>query len=103
MHRSTFLAVSFVIGLIFSVVGALLKIMHWGAADIMLPIGMVSSFIFIIVALYEIWTSKKILAVEKLMWTVGFTCLSGIIGIIYLVSGRKTIVDKTTVAGYDAV
>ena len=86
---------SFVISLVFELVGALMKIMHLPGADALLIIGMVANGAFIVSALSEVWGSVRINTNEKVMWTIAFIFmgfLGAIAGILYVVMGRKRIV-----------
>lgn len=86
---------SFVISLVFELVGALLKILHFPGADILLISGMVANGVFIVSALSEVWGSSRIDKNEKVMWTIAFIFmgfLGAIAGILYVVMGRKRIV-----------
>ena len=86
---------SFVISLVFELVGALMKIMHLPGADELLIIGMAANGVFIVSALSEVWGSVRINTNEKVMWTIAFIFmgfLGAIAGILYVVMGRKRIV-----------
>ena len=86
---------SFVISLVFELVGALMKIMHLPGADELLIIGMAANGVFIVSALSEVWGSVRINTNEKVMWTIAFIFmgfLGAIAGILYVVIGRKRIV-----------
>ena len=86
---------SFVISLVFELLGAFMKIMHLPGADALLIIGMVANGVFIVSALSEVWGSVRINTNEKVMWTIAFIFmgfLGAIAGILYVVIGRKRIV-----------
>lgn len=86
---------SFVISLVFELVGALMKIMHFAGADALLIIGMVVNGVFIVSALSEVWGSVRINTSEKVMWTIAFIFmgfLGALAGILYVILGRKRIV-----------
>ena len=86
---------SFVISLVFELVGALMKIMHLPGADALLIIGMVANGAFIVSALSEVWGSVRINTNEKVMWTIAFIFmgfLGTLAGILYVLMGRKRIV-----------
>lgn len=86
---------SFVISLVFELVGALMKIMHLPGADELLIIGMAANGVFIVSALSEVWGSVRINTNEKVMWTIAFIFmgfLGALAGILYVVMGRKRIV-----------
>ena len=86
---------SFVISLVFELVGALMKIMHLPGADELLIIGMAANGVFIVSALSEVWGSVRINTNEKVMWTIAFIFmgfLGALAGILYVVMGRNRIV-----------
>ena len=86
---------SFVISLVFELVGALMKIIHLPGADALLIIGMVANGVFIVSALSEVWGSVRINTNEKVMWTIAFIFmgfLGALEGILYVFIGRKRII-----------
>jgi len=92
MNANKIIPISFTISFIISIFGALFKIMHWPGASMLLLIGLLTSAVFIITALYEVYNSKNINSNEKLMWTIGFLCLGSIGGLVYILSGRKRVI-----------
>lgn len=86
---------SFVISLVFELVGALMKIMHLPGSDALLIIGMAANGVFIVSALSEVWGSVRINTNEKVMWTIAFIFmgfLGALAGILYVLIGRKRVV-----------
>ena len=86
---------SFIISLVFELVGALMKIMHLPGADELLIIGMAANGVFIVSALSEVWGSVSINTNEKVMWTIAFIFmgfLGALAGILYVFIGRKRII-----------
>ena len=51
---------SFVISLVFELVGAFMKILHLPGADQLLIVGMVANGVFIVAALFEIWDLSEL-------------------------------------------
>ena len=96
MKREHILKISFFTSIIGISTGAVLKIMHSPFADLLLQISFVLYLVFAVLALYEIFQSNKIEIVEKIMWTIGILFLGSIIGILYLLFGRKRIVNNFT-------
>jgi hypothetical protein len=94
MKKDTVIKVSFVLGLVLTMVGAMLKILHEKNAGPFLIVGVIASIIYIILAIYEIRTSTRIDSSEKTMWTIAFIFMSGLAGLIYFIIGRKRIVSK---------
>lgn len=94
MNLGTIVKWSFFISLVFSLVGAFMKILHLPGADQLLIIGMVSNGVFVVSALSEVWRSERIDKNEKIMWTIAFVFmgfLGAIAGIVYLFMGRKRV------------
>lgn len=86
---------SFVISLVFELLGALMKILHLPGADQLLIVGMVANGVFIVAALSEIWGSVRINSNEKFMWTIAFIfmgILGALSGMLYVLMGRKRII-----------
>ena len=86
---------SFVISLVFELLGAFMKIMHLPGANELLIIGMAANGVFIVSALSEVWGSVRINTNEKVMWTIAFIFmgfLGALAGILYVIMGRKRIV-----------
>ena len=96
MKRDVIIKISFFISVVGILIGSVLKIMHSPFAEFLLPISIVFYLVFAVLALYEIYQSPKIDTIEKIMWTVGLLFLGSIVGIIYLVAGRKRIVNTLT-------
>lgn len=86
---------SFVISLVFELLGALMKILHLPGADQLLIVGMVANGVFIVAALSEIWGSVRINSNEKFMWTIAFIfmgILGALAGMLYVLMGRKRVI-----------
>ena len=66
MKLGTIVTTSFMISFILTLVGVYLKITHYEGADTSLAIGIISSIVFIVTAIYEVRTSKRIAHPEKL-------------------------------------
>ena len=92
MKVGTIVKVSFVLSLILVIVGALLKILHYRDLETLLVVGVVLGLIFIVSSLYEVRTSKRINSSEKTLWTIAFIFMSGITGLVYIISGRRKVV-----------
>ena len=85
---------SFIISMLFTIIGAYLKITHSEGAETLLIVGLISTLIFIVSAIYEVRTSTRIAPSEKTMWTIAFIFFNGIAGLIYFLIGRKRITVK---------
>lgn len=90
MKSGTILKSSFLISLI-TLAGLFLKILHSDIAEILLIIGLISTFIFIVAASFEVWTSTRIKNSEKIMWTIALIFMNPLTGFVYLFSGRKRV------------
>ena len=90
MNKVTLYKISLSISLILITIGALFKITHYPGASFMLLLGMVVSFIFIIIALEEIFVDKSNSQFEKLLWLIAFIFLSLITGTVYYFNNIKS-------------
>ena len=93
MKRDSVIKISFLISVVGILIGSVLKIMHSSFAEFLLPISIVFYIVFAVLALYEIYRSPNIETTEKIMWTIGLLFLGSIVGIVYLVAGRKRIIN----------
>jgi hypothetical protein len=84
---------AFATSFLFIIIGAMMKISHWEYASIFLIIGILSSILFVVVGIYEVNNSNKISSSKKVLWIIGFILFSFIVGLFYLISGRKKIVQ----------
>ncbi|HEX6332703.1 MAG TPA: hypothetical protein VFZ78_00675 [Flavisolibacter sp.] len=91
MRFNRLVPVSFLISFILVTAGAYLKITHAEGADTWLTAGMIVSLIFIVAAVYEVRSSRRIDATEKNVWTLALVLFSTIAGIIYVLLARKRI------------
>lgn len=92
IFRDTLLNISFAVGFSISIYAAYLKTFHLHGSVVLLVIGGLSTLIFILIALNEIFSSTRINKSEKIMWTICLILLSSISGFVYLLSGRKRII-----------
>ena len=91
MELGTIVKTSFIISFITTIIGAYLKITHSESAEALLIIGLIATLVFIVTAIYEVRTSKRINNTEKIMWTIAFIFFSGIAGLIYIFIRRRRI------------
>jgi hypothetical protein len=85
--------VAFAISFLFMFIGAVMKISHMEYASIFLIIGILSSIFYVVVGIYEVKNSNRISSSKKVLWIIGFILFSFIVGLLYLISGRKKIVQ----------
>jgi threonine/homoserine/homoserine lactone efflux protein len=78
-------------------IGALMKISHLDYSMIFLVIGIISTILYIVIAINEIQNSNRISSSQKTLWTIGFIMLSFFVGLLYLIRGQKNIVNKTVI------
>jgi Mg2+ and Co2+ transporter CorA len=93
MTTGTLLKTSFAASLFIPIIGAYLKLTHAQGAETLLMISFIAILIFIVTALYEVNTSKRIDSTEKVMWTVGFLLMSTIAGFVYMLKRRRIASD----------
>lgn len=91
MKLGTFVFISFLASFALLTAGVLLKILHAPNANLILAIAVITSFVFSIAAIYEVWTSKALNHSEKTMWIVAFTFLGSYAGLIYILFGRRRV------------
>jgi hypothetical protein len=86
--------ITYLLCFIFIVVGALLKIFHIQAfnTELILIIGLLSNFIYIIIGIVEVSKSSKLTTNKKALWNLCFILTPAITGLFYLLNGRKRIV-----------
>ncbi len=92
MMKSDFL-ILYIVSFVTTIVGAYFKIRHNSIAETFLILGILASIAYIYVALNEIWKSN-IPHNEKIQWTFGFLFINSIAGLVYLISGRKKVMNS---------
>ena len=83
----------YIVSFVTTVVGAYFKIVHSNLSDTFLTLGILAAVAYIYVALREIWKSN-IPHHEKIQWTLGFLFINSIAGLVYLISGRKKVLNS---------
>ena len=96
MNKGQILKVNFFIWFVCMIIGAALKIMHYSYGGFLLNVSIACYFIFAALAIYEVLQSNRIEKNEKFMWMIGLLFLGTLTGILYLVTGRKRIVNNFT-------
>lgn len=92
MRKEQLLIVLFIIGFFLSIIGAIMKIMHFDESPFILMLGLFSTAAFIVIALSEILSSDHINSNEKFMWMIGFLFMNILAGILYFIYRRKRII-----------
>jgi len=91
MINKNLIPIFYVLSFIILFLGAIFKILHQPLGSEIMGLALISSIIFIVLSLIEIFKSDRIDKTEKIMWLVGFIFLSTVAGFIYLISARKRI------------
>ena len=91
MDKKNLIPIFYVLSFIILFLGAIFKILHQPFGSEIMGLALISSIIYIVLSLLEIFKSERIDKTEKIMWLVGFIFLSTVAGFIYLVSARKRI------------
>ncbi len=94
MKLGTIVKWSFIMCFIITFLGAYLKMTHSEGAETLLIIGIIATLIFIVSAIYEVRTSNRIANSEKTMWTIAFSFMGGLAGLVYFLIGRKRIANN---------
>ncbi len=89
--RGILLMVCFAFMFVSITIGAYLKILHSPGSNALFMMGIISFFIFIIIALFEVNTSSRLNRSEKITWTIGLIFVPFIAGTLYIVSRRRII------------
>lgn len=95
LNRYLLLVVLYLMSALITISGAVLKIMHVEAGEVLLVASLFVTIAFLYVALAEIFRSKQIQTVEKVMWLVAFIFMLSISGLLYLVMRRKVVIGET--------
>jgi hypothetical protein len=84
---------SFILSMILTLIAGYLKLTHAEGADIWLALCLIPYLVFIVLAIYEVRTSRRIGLSEKTMWTFAFIFFISITGLIYMLVGRRRIAN----------
>lgn len=80
---------SFFIALLFSVLGAILKVNKIAGSYFFLLVAMIATLAYMITGIIEISKSTTIQPSKKIMWVAGLVGFSFFTGLLYLISFRK--------------
>jgi len=94
MDVGALLKTSFIVSAFGTFIAAMLFVWYGSAIEPLFIVAIIASIIFIVTAIYEVNSSNRISSKEKTLWTIGFLLANTIVGIIYLISGRKRVVAK---------
>ncbi len=87
---------SYFVGAAFIIYGAYLKLMHFGDKNNLMLWGSSILFVFIIVAIIELFNFKKINPFERGFWFAGLLFLPVIVGFFYLTKARRKIITNNS-------
>ena len=93
----------FCISFIAFIIGGYFKIMHIGTAYTYLMIGVITGLFCLAFALFEIFSSKRIKTIEKLVWMIGFFTTGWIALLIYVFMGRNEVISNTGVTNMHTI
>jgi hypothetical protein len=85
MKNTTLYLFSLILSVGASILGAFLKVLHLPGASFVLGAGLALSLVYIFIGLHNVFTNRRIVLAEKIMWLVGFLFLNWIAGIVYYV------------------
>ncbi len=92
MKNKVFIHTSFIGSLIFSIIGSILKLNYNSSfANSFLLLGVILTFIFLMLGVIEINKSKKLSSKQKTFWTIGLIVFFNIGSLIYYFIGRKRV------------
>jgi phosphoglycerol transferase MdoB-like AlkP superfamily enzyme len=90
--KSDFL-ILYIASFITTMIAAYFKSTQSSLTQTFLTLGILAAIAYIYVALNEIWKSN-IPRHEKIQWTFGFLLINSIAGLVYLISGRKKVMNS---------
>ncbi|WP_207425147.1 hypothetical protein [Pedobacter sp. SYSU D00535] len=94
MSRDKTFRIAFTSAVAFLLLGASLKIMHVGGANLFFVLGMLLSLVWTVIALFEVNQSRWLTSTEKLLWTIGFILFNTLTGLYYYFFRRSQVVRK---------
>lgn len=92
-YNKHLLIVFFILTILMIIISSALFVSHSPYADTLMNFVFLSSLIFIIIAIYEVTSSKNLNTDEKIIWTIAFIFMNVIAGAVYLLIGRKRITN----------
>ena len=98
MEKKQLLNISFIIWFGCILTGTILKIMHYAYGEMSLAIVIIGYLVFACMVIYEICQFHRIERIEKSMCIIGVFFFGVIAELLYLVNGRKRLVDKIEIS-----
>ena len=90
--KSDFL-ILYIVSFVTTIIAAYFNSTQSSLTQTFLTLGILASIAYIYVALNEIWKSN-IPRLHKINWTFGFLLINSIAGLVYLISGRKKVMNS---------
>lgn len=94
MNQAQIMKTAFFISITLILMGTTLKIMHLQGSSVIVLFAVISAVVWTILALIEIWSSRRLEFNVKLMWTVGFFVFNVLAGILYFLIGRQRVIGQ---------
>ena len=92
MNKDLLIKVTFGISVVGIFLWGIFKIMHFQfPIPFVYPIVLLSTLIYTILALIEVFSSDRVKPSEKVMWVIGFLVINMIAGILYFVLRRNSL------------
>ncbi|MHC1702603.1 MAG: hypothetical protein AB9846_01725 [Tenuifilaceae bacterium] len=89
MNKVLFYKAGIIVTLVFVLTGAFFKIMHYPNGAIILSLGLISSLVYIILGLVDVFSDKEMNLQVRFMWLIGFIFISWIAGMLYYPHFKK--------------
>lgn len=89
MNKYNSLLLLYLAGVASVLIGALMKINHFGFPTPLFLASLILAFSFIALILSDVWNRKDLSGAEKFMWSVGVFGAYSIVGLIYLLMARR--------------
>jgi len=86
MKASTIYKIAYVLSFMLLIIGLLFKIQHWPYGRDILSVGLLLSIVYVFIGIQTVLSQKSIEISEKIMWVAGFTFVSTITGLMYMLS-----------------
>jgi hypothetical protein len=92
MNKDLLIKITFGISVIGMILWGIVKIMHFQfPIPFVYSIVWISTLIYTVLALLEIFSSDRVRTSEKVMWVIGFLVINTIAGILYFVLKRNSL------------
>lgn len=89
MNLNRMLVPVFLVSFSMTMIGAIMKILHYDGSDTLMMVGFIGSALFACMAIYVVVSGKAFCRSEKIMWTMALIFLGSLGGLIYILAGRR--------------